>query len=189
MKTLKYTNANKAIDVEYLVDLIGSSDMLTVFQICQYVNEVKQVGLNGTAVVFGMPDTTDQVVSSDNSRVKHTLTIFKALAVSKNLTLQVFEDGQAVQTLNSLTALAITTEAIDGGNDATPYTFTFEATGGNAPYVWSTESTLPAGLTLSSAGVLSGTPTETGTFPLTIVVTDQFGVIDSLVDEDLVISA
>ena len=29
MKTLKYTNANKAIDVEYLTDLIGVEDTFT----------------------------------------------------------------------------------------------------------------------------------------------------------------
>jgi len=38
-----------------------------------------------------------------------------------------------------------------------PYAFTFTATGGTLPYSWS-GSGLPSGLSLSSAGVLSGTP-------------------------------
>src|SRR5207302_480424 len=39
----------------------------------------------------------------------------------------------------------------------------------------STASTLPAGLTLSSGGVLSGTPTQTGTFPIVVKATDANG--------------
>ena len=35
--------------------------------------------------------------------------------------------------------------------------------------------TLPAGLTLSAAGVLSGTPTQSGTFPITVTATDANG--------------
>lgn len=105
MKTLKYTSQNKDIDVEYLTDLIGSNDSLTIYQVSQYVDEVKQVGLNGTAIVFGMPDD----IEASN------LTTMKALATDNNLTLQVLESGQSTITLNTLTDLAITTEAIDAG--------------------------------------------------------------------------
>jgi len=34
---------------------------------------------------------------------------------------------------------------------------------------------LPAGLTLSSGGVLSGTPTQTGSFPIVVKATDSNG--------------
>jgi large repetitive protein len=48
----------------------------------------------------------------------------------------------------------------------------FSASGGTAPYTFSLAGTLPAGLTFSS-GTLSGTPSQTGTFPnLVITVTD-----------------
>ena len=40
------------------------------------------------------------------------------------------------------------------------YSYTFNATGGKTPYTWSTASALPGNVTLSSAGVLSGTPTQ-----------------------------
>jgi large repetitive protein len=53
------------------------------------------------------------------------------------------------------------------------YSDTLTATGGTAPYTWSVNSgTLPAGITLSSAGVLSGTPTTTGSYPFTVNVID-----------------
>jgi 5'-nucleotidase len=55
-----------------------------------------------------------------------------------------------------------------------------DATGGTPPYTWTTASTLPAGVTLSTAGELSGTPTETGTFPITATVTDDEDATDDV---------
>jgi hypothetical protein len=49
-------------------------------------------------------------------------------------------------------------------------------TGGQSPYTYSLVSgTLPGGLTLSTTGILSGTPTVAGTFSFTIQVTDSSG--------------
>ena len=55
----------------------------------------------------------------------------------------------------------------------TPVTFTQTNAVGNATF--STTSTLPADMTLSAAGVLSGTPSQFGTFPITVTATDQNG--------------
>lgn len=307
MKTLKYTNANKAIDVEYLTDLIGSNKNLTVYQVTQYVNGVKQVNLNAAAQTFGMLDKVDM----------YSLKQMTDQATDKNLTLNVYESGQNVVNLNTLTALAITTanipagvcgnaqvetltipataaaaqgdylviknalsqksaavwldidaagtaptgvkytgadykikvsivtggtaaqngtlfktalaavtafsgeltlvDNLDGtitltqkyagvvtasdpentgstgagsitvasvtaGTAGTAYTLTFEAEGGNEAYTWTTASTLPVGLTLSTAGVLSGTPRELFNANITVKVTDMFGVEDTFTD-------
>ncbi|HTS18603.1 MAG TPA: putative Ig domain-containing protein [Verrucomicrobiae bacterium] len=55
-----------------------------------------------------------------------------------------------------------------------PYNQTITASGGNGPYTFALTGTLPNGATLSSAGVFSGIPTETGLFPIRITATDQF---------------
>ena len=48
------------------------------------------------------------------------------------------------------------------------YSQTLTATGGTAPYTWTIDAgALPAGIALSSAGVLSGTPTFSGDFNIT----------------------
>jgi hypothetical protein len=305
MKTLKYTNANKAIDVEYLVDLIGANKMLTIFQVTQFVAGVEQVNLNAAAQTFGMLDKCQM----------YSLADMTTQATAKNLTLNVYESGQNVVNLNTLTALditntsftagvaghnrketitvpattgvaqgdyliiknalsqktaaiwldvdaagvaptgaayvaadykakasvatlgntatnaaafltalntltdfvveltmtdngdgtlslvqkycgvvtastphntgdtgvgSITVASVQVGTVGTAYSLQLAATGGNAPYVWSTASTLPTGLALSATGLLSGTPRKVATTSLVVLLTDQFGVTDTL---------
>jgi hypothetical protein len=89
------------------------------------------------------------------------------------------QSNQRVRILTPFTptALAITTalpqpQAVVG----VAYSQTLGATGGVAPYSWSvTSGSLPAGLTLSPGGLLSGTPTATGLFNFTLQVTDSAG--------------
>lgn len=54
------------------------------------------------------------------------------------------------------------------------YSQSFTALGGNAPYTYSLSGTVPSGLSFnSSTGTLSGTPVQTGSFPLTVTATDS----------------
>lgn len=48
------------------------------------------------------------------------------------------------------------------------------ASGGTAPYTWSA-SGLPAGLSISTSGLISGTPTTTGTYTVQATATDSTG--------------
>ena len=50
--------------------------------------------------------------------------------------------------------------------------FTFNATGGAPPLAWSETGSLPPGMVLGTEGALSGTPTATGSFPITVMVQD-----------------
>jgi hypothetical protein len=69
--------------------------------------------------------------------------------------------------------LAVNTANPAAGTVGTPYSHTFIATGGTTPYSFTvTADSLPAGLTLSDGGVLSGTPATAGTFTYTVTVTD-----------------
>jgi hypothetical protein len=77
----------------------------------------------------------------------------------------------------SVTALPliVTTGSLPGGTLSTPYSATVTASGGIAPYTWSISvGSLPPGLSLnSSTGLISGTPTVTGTSSFTVKVTDS----------------
>ncbi|MCP3062748.1 putative Ig domain-containing protein [Myxococcus sp. K38C18041901] len=68
---------------------------------------------------------------------------------------------------------AVTTATLPDATVGQAYSVTLAATGGQAPLRWSTSSTLPAGLSLSTTGTLSGTPTTAGTPRITFVVTDS----------------
>jgi choice-of-anchor A domain-containing protein len=71
--------------------------------------------------------------------------------------------------------LAVTCAALNTGSVGVAFASgAMRVTGGTAPYAYSIEGTLPAGLTLnSSTGEVKGTPTATGTF--TVKVTDADG--------------
>jgi uncharacterized repeat protein (TIGR01451 family)/CSLREA domain-containing protein len=61
------------------------------------------------------------------------------------------------------------------GTTGVPFSQTFTQSGGIGATTFSTASTLPTGLTLASNGVLSGTPTQSGTFPISVTATDSNG--------------
>jgi hypothetical protein len=70
----------------------------------------------------------------------------------------------------------ITTTELPPAELNTPYTATLEAVGGTPPYIWSIASgSLPSGLSLSSDGTISGTPTATGTFIFSLELVDSLG--------------
>ncbi|HAA34521.1 MAG TPA: hypothetical protein DCD97_04335 [Firmicutes bacterium] len=71
-----------------------------------------------------------------------------------------------------------TSQYLPGANRGSSYSVTLRATGGTTPYRWSLAggSSLPSGLTLSSSGTISGTPTcARGDYSATIRVTDYYG--------------
>jgi len=88
-------------------------------------------------------------------------------------------DSQSATEATSLTVsdgVHTTFAAPAGGEVQTAYTDTLTAAAGTAPYTWSVNSgSLPPGITLSSAGVLAGTPTTAGSYPFTVKVTDHDG--------------
>ena len=68
--------------------------------------------------------------------------------------------------------LTVTTTALPAGQVSSPYSYQLAATGGTPPYSWSVNQ-LPSGLTLSTAGLIGGTPTiATNAAPL-FTVTDS----------------
>ena len=69
-----------------------------------------------------------------------------------------------------------TTSPLSAGKLRAAYHATLVATNGIAPVTWAmTTGALPAGLQLSDAGVITGTPTAIGTANFTVQVTDQSG--------------
>jgi hypothetical protein len=78
----------------------------------------------------------------------------------------------AVQFPNATTPISLT--------KGTPYSGSVQGYGGTGPYTW-TAANMPPGLTLSSAGLVSGTVTGSTRYLVTLTVTDSTGVSNSTV--------
>jgi hypothetical protein len=74
-------------------------------------------------------------------------------------------------------AVSVSDTSLPDGNVDSFYWYALAADGGSAPHTWSmTSGTLPAGLSLDSSGVITGTPTATGAGSITVQVIDRWGV-------------
>ena len=117
-------------------------------------------GQTTTAATYNAP-------ASGTAAITATVTATSITDTTKAATLQI--------TVNPLPA--ITTTSVAEATAGTAYNATLSASGGTVPYTWTVTPTLPTGLTLSSAGVISGTPTgvaSSGSF--TFKVTDAANV-------------
>lgn len=109
--------------------------------------------ISGTPTEVGQKNFTVRVLDSSST------TADKALSI-------VIDPAQG--------SLNITTTTLPSGLVNRSYSQTLQATGGIQPYSWSIVSgSLPAGLSLSSNGLISGTPTTPGTASFTVSVTDS----------------
>lgn len=83
-------------------------------------------------------------------------------------------DGQGQGTILNDDAIAIAPASLSNAAVGAWYAQTLSPSNGVAPYAFSLSAgSLPAGLSLSGAGNLSGTPTEAGSFNFTVQVDDQ----------------
>jgi len=74
----------------------------------------------------------------------------------------------------------ITTTTLPGGTVGQPYNQTLQASGGIGALTWSLSGgSLPAMLSLGTDGVISGTPTNTGTSNFTVTVRDTLNQSDT----------
>ena len=119
----------------------------------------------GTGVVTGTPNTTG--TTSVN------VTIHDSFGATQTQTFSV--------TINAPPMIA--TGSLPTGERTVAYsgvTLTLQPGTGTAPLTWSAPGLLASGLTLNtSTGVISGTPTAGGSFPVTITVVDHAGASTS----------
>ena len=82
--------------------------------------------------------------------------------------------------INLLNPPVITTTTLPGGTVGQAYNQTLQATGGIGLLTWTLSGgSLPAMLSLSPAGVISGTPTNTGNRNFTVTVRDTLNQSDT----------
>jgi choice-of-anchor A domain-containing protein len=95
--------------------------------------------------------------------------------VAVTVTDAVYATAVRTYTLTVRAALVVTTTSIPNGTAGSAYAATsVAASGGLAPYTFSAVG-LPAGMAMSSAGAISGTPAAAGTYTIDVTVTDASG--------------
>jgi len=126
--------------------------------------------INGAGLISGRPTVAGTFT------VTAQVTDSLGTTVSKNLSLTVV-----------VSPLSITTASLPNGTVGALYSRPLSASGGVVPYSW-TATGLPAGLTISGAGVISGRPTAPGTFNVTLQVADNFGTTPALKTVTMVVN-
>ena len=101
----------------------------------------------------------------------------KNIQVLTTVTLQAESNANnsvtSLVTFNIQIAPTITTLQLPSGQNGVPYNQTIAASGGVSPLTFTISSgALPAGLTLSTTGVISGTPNTSGSSAFTVKVAD-----------------
>ncbi|MBD2699665.1 VCBS repeat-containing protein [Spirosoma sp. BT702] len=87
-------------------------------------------------------------------------------------------DMGAVEYQGTPTAISVSNPAVSTATVGVAFSQTFTAGGGTTPYSFSVASSnLPATFSLSSAGVLSGTPTQAGSYSLLVQARDTNGCV------------
>ncbi len=93
-----------------------------------------------------------------------------------NRALSASEIQQLYTLTSSCPTVALSPSTLLGGTVGVPYSQTITASGGTSPYSFAVSGgNLPAGLSLSSAGLLTGTPTAAGTYSFSVQAEDADG--------------
>jgi phosphodiesterase/alkaline phosphatase D-like protein len=140
-----------------------------------------RLSLSSAGVLSGTPNSSDAGDYSFTVRVTDSA----STSVTANLTLTIAPQP-----------LTITTSSVSQGIEGSAYSTTLVAAGGKPSYSWALASgaVLPAGMSLSSLGVLSGTPTATvagndgaaGAYTFDVQVTDANLTITATISMNVV---
>lgn len=120
------------------------------------------VGANSydTGTIYGTPTTagpSSVVVSLTDAAGSCQTTVSKPFSI----------------TIATSSLTIISTSPLPDGAETSSYFYTLLKSGGTGSYTWSLSSgSLPSGLSLSSAGVISGTPTTAGAYSFTVSLND-----------------
>ncbi|QTD44773.1 Ig domain-containing protein [Ottowia testudinis] len=122
--------------------------------------------LSPSGIVSGVPESANGTAGGSYT-VPVKVTDTEGASVTRNITFTIAA-GECKPLAINAAAVALT--------PGVPFTYALSATGGTSPYKWGAVGTLPAGLSLSEAGVLSGTIGAPGTYLIAVQVTDSSGV-------------
>ncbi|MDE3062520.1 MAG: putative Ig domain-containing protein, partial [Acidobacteriota bacterium] len=157
--------AAATVGTPYSVTLAGSGGISPYTWALSSGTLPASITLTSAGVLAGTPMATDAGTYNLTFKVTDSGTP-TALTSTKALTL----------TISAAPAIAFATTSLANATYKVAYSATVSASGGAGTLTYNLSTgPLPAGLTLSPAGVISGTPTAAGTFPIAVTASDAFG--------------
>jgi hypothetical protein len=140
--------------------------------------KVGPIFYNQTGAMDGTPFFTDLPGDGNASSYYQFYTVWGSFDGTTNDPV-VYPNGTSIADLESEVLAQITPPTLTIPLTENVYypdiaTFTVSGGGFTAPYTW-TATGLPSGLSLTTGGVLQGTPTQAGVFDFTLILTDSLG--------------
>lgn len=116
-----------------------------------------------------------------NGRLWGTPTVNGVISFTAEITDEAMDTYEREMSVNINPALVITTESIPDGGLFEGYSYQMESSGGTGTITFSdiTDALVGTGLSMSSDGLISGTPGGTGIIDLTVQAEDEVGATDS----------
>ncbi|MBI4838063.1 MAG: putative Ig domain-containing protein [Nitrospirae bacterium] len=165
------TLPNATEDAYYTTTLIGRGGSAPTWAVSGQT--INTLGCSGSSYPLTNPNTADLCLAESTGIISGTVNYsggatgtLAACTQTASFTATLTQTGlTAVSkaftiTLNPQT-LGITTQTLPDARTGVAYSVTLQGTGGRASYTWSLDSgALPSGLSLSSGGVISGTPDD-----------------------------
>lgn len=182
-------NVGATATVAYTMNVVASNMILTPSSLTPavrnvaYSQAISVTGANGTLAYSATGLPTGLTINSSTGLISGTPAIGNSVGTysvvitandgynSQNFTRSLVLNGAS---------LTVTPSTITDPQLTIPFTQAFSTSGGTAPYTYSV-SGQPTGLTMSSGGVLSGTPSATGAFTFTVTSTDSVGNVGTRV--------
>ncbi|MGH8045884.1 MAG: glycosyl hydrolase, partial [Chthoniobacterales bacterium] len=174
-----HTNTPSIFDDLYTANKDIAKNRTGAGEVYYLIHALRQLGDPDTSYSASVPTATVYYNATTNTR---TAVVYNPNATTTNVSL--YKNGASVQTISvpgysSATAFVGNTPAITSTWSTTgmlTVAFNYQITATNSPTSYSVTGTLPAGLSLNpSTGLISGTPTATGTSSFTIKATNANG--------------
>ena len=181
----------------------GIQDEVRHLLVVWAVEGVASTPLSLAAASFDVPNATPfgVVLSATGGRAPYSWTALDALPTGLSLSDAGVLQGTPRVPPGTYVVRVRVTDALDSVADATvtlkitgplapplvftasaitaeqnlPFSYALTASGGVPPYTWTALGPMPAGLTFSGAGVITGTPTAVGAYSIAVRVTDSAG--------------
>ena len=152
---------NATINQPYQFQLIGTPQVNVVWSVPQGSQLPQGFSLSPSGLLSG----TGSSLGAFSFQIQLLNPQFPTQAAVRTFSFQV-----------ALGPLSIVQPTLPPATQNVPYSFNLGASGGIPPYTWSLGIGVPQGISIgSTTGIISGTPTQTGSFPITVTLQDSTG--------------